>query len=57
VLVEQGYLKHVAGGKAVPATAPLTSTIPTSAPAAKPVAPVPAKVAEQPDPERVALLR
>ncbi len=57
VLVEQSYLKHVAGGQSVPATAPLTSTIPTSVPAAKPVAPVPVKVSEEPDPERVALLR
>jgi Transglycosylase SLT domain len=53
VLAEQGYLKHVAGGKAVPATAPLTG----AAPAARSPAAPPAKVEEMPDPEHVALLR
>ena len=41
VLAEQGYLKHVAGGKAVPATAPLTSA--TAGPP-KAVAAQPAKI-------------
>jgi len=53
VLIEQGYLKHVAGGKAVPATAPLI----VAAPAAKPADAAPVKTDEQPLPERVALLR
>jgi soluble lytic murein transglycosylase-like protein len=53
VLAEQGYLIHVAGGKAVPATAPLTSATPT----AKAVAPAPTKIDTPPEPERVALLR
>lgn len=57
VLVEQGYLKHVAGGKAVPATAPLTSVAPAAAPVAKAVAPQPAKAGEQADDEHLALLR
>ncbi len=57
VLVEQGYLKHVAGGKTVSATAPLSGASPAVAPAAKPAAPLPAKADEAPDPERVALLR
>ena len=57
VLVEQGYLKHVAGGKAISATAPLTSAAPAAVPAAKPVEPQPAKADEHRDPERVALLR
>ena len=57
VLLEQGYLKHVAGGKAVPATAPLTAVAPATAPAAKAVDAVPAKAEEHPDPDRVALLR
>ena len=37
VLTEQGYLKNVAGGKAVPPNAPLSTGTP-AAPAAKPVA-------------------
>jgi hypothetical protein len=54
VLVEQGYLKHVAGGKTVPATAPLN--VPN--PVAKPLLDAPpAKADEHPLPERVALLR
>lgn len=56
VLAEQGYLKHVAGGKTVPATAPLM-TAPAAAPAAKPAEALPAKIDEHQDPDRVALLR
>ena len=62
VLTEQGYLKHVAGGKTVSATAPQTNAAaPAVAPAAKPAKPaeaaVPAKADEHPDPDRVAMLR
>jgi len=57
VLIEQGYLKHVAGGKAVPPAAPLTGAAPAVAPAVKPVVPQPAKADEQHDPDRVAMLR
>jgi hypothetical protein len=53
VLAEQGYLIRVAGGKAVPATAPPTNATPT----AKAVAPAPTKIDTPPEPERVALLR
>jgi soluble lytic murein transglycosylase-like protein len=52
VLAEQAYLKNVASGKAVPATAPLNIV----APVVKPVAPLPAAVEAPPEPERVALL-
>ena len=55
VLAEQGYLKHVAGGKTVPATVS-NSPAAAPAPAAKTLEPVPAKAAEPVDPERVALL-
>ena len=57
VLVEQGYLKHVAGGKVVPATASLTGAPPAATPAAKVAAPLPASANREPDAERVALLR
>jgi soluble lytic murein transglycosylase-like protein len=63
VLVEQGYLKHVAGGKPVPATAQPSAAAPGAAPAAKPAATVPApaaepaKTEEPADPAHVALLR
>ena len=58
VLAEQGYLKHVAGGKTVSATAPSPGTVrPAAAPAAKPVEVLPVKAEEQPDPDRVAMLR
>jgi len=54
VLAEQGYLKHVAGGRAVPPTAPLNAAAP-STPAVKRVEPPPARVDEDPLPEKVAL--
>jgi hypothetical protein len=57
VLVEQGYLKHVAGGKPIPPNASLPGGTPVLAPAAKAVDPLPANAAEQTEPERVALLR
>jgi hypothetical protein len=58
VLVEQGYLKHVAGGKPIPPSAALPGGAPVLAPAAKAAESLPAKAAEeQADPERVALLR
>ena len=57
VLVEQGHLKHVASGKAVPATATLTSASPVTAPPARPLAPLPAKAAEPHDPDLLAMLR
>ena len=57
VLVEQGYLKHVAGGKTVPATAPLAGTNSAPATGAKLPAPVPAKADDSADPDRVAMLR
>ena len=53
VLVEQGYLKHVAGGQAVPATAPLYG----GAAAMKPLETLHARADEQPLPDQVALLR
>jgi hypothetical protein len=56
VLAEQAYLKNVAGGKAVPATATLTGAVPAPS-LAKPIAAPPAnKVEPQAEPDRVALL-
>lgn len=58
VLVEQGYLKHVAGGKVVPATAPLTSAPAVTLPAARAAAPpLAASANREADDERLALLR
>lgn len=55
VLAEQVYLKNVAGGKSVPATASLNT--PAAAPAAKPAEAQPAKAEPSADhPDRVALL-
>jgi hypothetical protein len=57
VLIEQGYLKHVASGKPIPPNAALPGGTPVLTPAAKAADPLPAKAAEQTEPERVALLR
>ena len=61
VLAEQGYLKHVAGGKTVPTTTRVNAVAtPTALPSKAPLKqadPVADKVDDSPLPERVALLR